>query len=339
MTTNDTGVNDTGVNDTGMRERAESLTALVGLLTKSARQIRTSRVAACLEEDQLADFAEFVSLGVAGAAANVGGIDRLLAGRPGSWEAGYVRDLLVSTVGWDEEYLWEHRTEPLVIHVAVDAILTELGIAGLFDESDAEITGREDAVGVVYDVLDPNGTWNCSDPTAPPLTDEAIAALEGWVRPGYHVHREPTAKQDAELDRLQILRDQVEALREAEWAAYGQAFQASVLAELDREPVQGLRVPVEIRVDARTWPPPAPTGSGSDAHDAGGGLPWALARLYEAGWSNTPLPGSGIAPKDYPPGVDIAQIERDAARLPHERLEQAARTKGLERTEGIGDQT
>src|SRR5262245_33015754 len=38
---------------------------------------------------------------VAGAAANVGSVDRALEGRPGSWEAGAVRSLLLSTVGED----------------------------------------------------------------------------------------------------------------------------------------------------------------------------------------------------------------------------------------------
>lgn len=34
------------------------------------------------------DWAEFVTLALAGAAANAGGIETILAGRPGSWEAG-----------------------------------------------------------------------------------------------------------------------------------------------------------------------------------------------------------------------------------------------------------
>jgi hypothetical protein len=87
-----------------------------------------------------------------------------------------------------------------------------------------------------------------------------------------------------------------------------------VLAELEREPVKGLRVPVEFEIDADSWRRASVT-SGE------GAVPWALERLYEAGWANTPLPGSGIAPKDYPPGADIAQVERDAGRLPHQRIE------------------
>ncbi len=45
------------------------------------------------------DWAEFVTLAIAGAAANMGGVDAALAGRSGSWEAEGVRQLLYSTVG------------------------------------------------------------------------------------------------------------------------------------------------------------------------------------------------------------------------------------------------
>src|SRR4051794_38708973 len=304
----------TSTEGTGLRGWDELLTAAVSVLTEAARLRCASVAGTGQESSERADFAEFVSLAVAGAAANVGGIDAVLAGRPGSWEAGYVRDMLASTVGWDEEYLWEHRTEPPVIRVDVDAILTELGIAGLFDESDAEVTRREEALDVASGLLGPDGTWSCSEPTAAPLDREAVQELEAWVRPGYRVYREPTQEQDAELERLQLLRDRLEALREAEWAAYGQAFQASVLAELEREPVKGLWVPVEFAIDARTWPPPAAATASAEA------LPWALERLHEAGWLNTPLPGSRIAPRDYPAGADIAQVERDAGRLPHLRI-------------------
>ncbi len=86
-----------------------------------------------------------------------------------------------------------------------------------------------------------------------------------------------------------------------------QAFKAAVEAELLREPIPGLRVPVEFDIDDRTWQPtpldPEPTG-------------WPIARLYEAGWANTPLPGSGLAPREYASWLDVGQVERDAGRLP-----------------------
>src|SRR4051812_19443188 len=149
----------TSMEGTAVRGWDELLATAVRVLTEAARLRHFSGAGTGQEATVPVDFAEFVSLAVAGATANVGGIDAVLAGRPGSWEAGYVRDMLVSTVGWDEEYLWEPRAEPLVIRIDVAATLSELGIPGLFDESDAEITRREEAVDVVYDVLDPDGTW------------------------------------------------------------------------------------------------------------------------------------------------------------------------------------
>jgi hypothetical protein len=281
-------------------------------LTEAARLRWSSVDPAGVERLERADFAEFVSLALAGAAANAGGIEEILAGRSGSWEAGYVRDMLASTVGWEEEYLWEHRTEPLALRVQVDAILTELGIADLYEDSEAEITRLEDAVGVCYDVLGPDGLWACSDPDAAPLTAEEIAAVRPWALPGHRVYRQPTSAQQAQLDRLNGLQDGLDSLREREWAAYGQAFRAAVLAELDREPVKGLRVPVEVYVDARICP------RGADPLEDSVSAP--VVRLWEAGWLNTPLPGSGIAPRDYPLGADIAQVERGAGRLPHLRV-------------------
>lgn len=71
------------------------------------------------------DWAEFVTLALAGAAANVGGIENALRGRPGSWEAAGVRSLLESTVGTDERELLRHRTVPVHITLNIDEILTE----------------------------------------------------------------------------------------------------------------------------------------------------------------------------------------------------------------------
>lgn len=71
------------------------------------------------------DWAEFVTLALAGATANLGGIETALAGRPGSWEAARVRSLLESTVGPDETDLWRHRTEPLMITLYVEDLVNE----------------------------------------------------------------------------------------------------------------------------------------------------------------------------------------------------------------------
>ena len=95
-----------------------------------------------------ADWAEFVSLALAGAAANIGGIEAILAGRPGSWEADHVRNLLTSTVGYDGEYLLEHRTEPVVVTLFVDEILFDQGVWQSYEDARQELVRRYEAIGL-----------------------------------------------------------------------------------------------------------------------------------------------------------------------------------------------
>lgn len=243
----------------------------IRVLTQAARLRRLRSMDTSDTGAEPVDFAEFAALALAATAANVGGIEELLAGRPGSWEADHLRNLLTSTVGYDEQHLWEHRTEPVVIAVPVDQILNEIGVRDVFDDSAREV-------------------WRLQAEVGDELTEES----------------------EAETNRLAKMEDDLEALMEAEWVAYGNAFRASVLEELEREPIPGLRVPVEFAIDARPWQP----DSTHRQEPATG----PLARLYEAGWCNTPLPGSGIAPREYPSWVEIAEAERTAGRLPHLRI-------------------
>jgi hypothetical protein len=48
---------------------------------------------------------ETVARACARLAAELGRTEAVLSNRPGSWEAGLVRDLLSGTVGWDDGYL------------------------------------------------------------------------------------------------------------------------------------------------------------------------------------------------------------------------------------------
>ena len=89
------------------------------------------------------DWAEFVTQALTGAAANVGSIEAVLAGRPGSWEADEVRNLLLSAVGYDEAQLLGHRTEPLRLVAPAGQILAERGLDDLYDASQAAIGDRE----------------------------------------------------------------------------------------------------------------------------------------------------------------------------------------------------
>jgi hypothetical protein len=51
------------------------------------------------------DFAGWLASALAAVAADLGSTEALLAGRPDSWEAAHVRQLLAGTVGEDDEYL------------------------------------------------------------------------------------------------------------------------------------------------------------------------------------------------------------------------------------------
>lgn len=260
------------------RSYDQVLADAVRVLTEAARRSVTRTDHDGSEHREPADFAEFVAHAVAGAAANVGGIEPILAGRPGSWEAHYVREMLCATVGYDERYLFEHRSEPVVVRVHVGDILNDLGIWRLYDEAHDELGRREDAIHARRD-------------------DEPV---DDYV-----------AGERATLDRLGQLHDALDGQRVMEWTAYGKAFAANVRRAAE-ELFPALPVPVEVIVEL-DWQ--NDLGLSDDDWD---GPEW---RLWETARRNTPLPGSGIALTDYPPGADIARIERDAGRTPLARLE------------------
>ena len=208
------------------RTYEQILTDAIDVLTEAARHRRTYGAGDHVHYEQ-ADFAEFVTLALAGAAANVGGIEALLAGRPASWEADGVRTLLTSTVGWDEEYLLEHRTEPLTVAVHVDDLLHELGYAQLYDEAHDELDHRHDAIGIPT-VTGIPGT---------PQFETALARLEP-----------ATAEQQAASDAVEQVRERLDEQRARDWAAYGQAFEQNVLRAA-AELLPDLRVPVQVIVE------------------------------------------------------------------------------------------
>ena len=147
----DTTTNHTTGAATVQRGYDEVLADAVAVLSEAARRTITRGRGTSSEQQDQADFADFLATALAGTAANLGGIEALLAGRPGSWEADYVRQLLVGTVGEDQRYLWEHRTDPLVIRVHADDILTDLGYWALYDDAQDELDRRDDALCARHD--------------------------------------------------------------------------------------------------------------------------------------------------------------------------------------------
>ncbi|MEE6140417.1 XRE family transcriptional regulator [Mycobacterium sp. 050128] len=118
------------------------------------------------------DWAEFVTHALAGAAANIGSTEQILAGRPGSWEAERVRETLQSTVGGDDEHLLQHRTEPVSIDFWVESILPYTNDTSYDDYRDAELelASRGEAIPEPDDL--PPGPFTPEDPR--------IAAVD-WI--------------------------------------------------------------------------------------------------------------------------------------------------------------
>ena len=58
------------------------------------------------------DFGGWLARVLASAAAELGSTAALTSGRPGSWEADLIQQLVRGTVGWDDDYLANYAKEP-----------------------------------------------------------------------------------------------------------------------------------------------------------------------------------------------------------------------------------
>jgi hypothetical protein len=325
----------TTATDASQRDWPAVMADAVQVLTEAARLRRAvleqgddgSWNASATRTEQ-ADWAEFVTLAIAGAAANIGSTEVALAGRPGSWEAEGVRALLASTVGADDDHLMEHRREPIRVTVWVEDLLADTDIPLLHDESLNVLDAQERAEAVAFEQrfeelvwqyrLEEPGRWVALDSHAPPFSLDAWRTdlrLQGrtptQIEQSEYCLNEPdtelgargyrttyicrNAEARAELMRLEREGDErpdllgaLERLRFIEYAEYGAALTAEILTEAERR-YPG--VPIEVTVDPRS-------GTSNEVGDA----PWPTPEAYLITHARltTPLPGSAIAPKDYP---------------------------------------
>ena len=114
----------------------------IAALTTAARRERTIGAGTPNEHTEPVDFGEIACHVITAVAANVGGVEALLAGRPGSWEADYVRQIVQSTAGDDDTELMRYRTEPVRIEVDVEAVFYEFGLTDLYDRDVNELGNR-----------------------------------------------------------------------------------------------------------------------------------------------------------------------------------------------------
>ena len=71
------------------------------------------------------DFSDFLARALAATAANVGGPDRLIAGRPGSWESSCVDSLVRGTADNErDDWAW-FRTRPIVVRLNVAELIED----------------------------------------------------------------------------------------------------------------------------------------------------------------------------------------------------------------------
>lgn len=124
--------------------RADAITAL----TAAARQTYRGPDG----QDHRYDFGEIACHVITAVAANLGGIDALLAGRPGSWEAASIRTIVESTVPEDE--LLTLRTEPVRLYLNPVDALYDAGIGGRYQGAiDALSDEQADSQTDVLDAL------------------------------------------------------------------------------------------------------------------------------------------------------------------------------------------
>jgi len=212
-----------------------ALTAATQLRRRSADESRPSSPI---------DWAAFVCEATAAAAANRGGTELALAGRPGSWEAGHVGAILSSTLGPDDDFLWDHRTVPVTVSLPLagilDAIAPEYELSyenaqSALKEPYQQALARFRAAGVLpeYPVVD---VWSL------PLEEQQAVINAPTV-----LTAEEQALRDLEEEEERLL-DQLAARRIEELTVYGRRLAAALERRL--RAFVPPSVPITIEFDA-----------------------------------------------------------------------------------------
>jgi hypothetical protein len=227
------------------------------------------------------DGAEFVTHLLATVAANLGSSQAVTAGRPGSWEAAGVGDLLRSTVGADDEYLLTYRTEPVEVVVNSVYELDELGMFETYEASTSHI-GR---------------------------------ALFGarWSQSRSLLSRE-------ELGQIEDAEELLVDLEKSDRAEYQRRFAATVQARLEQLRADDPdRYPEHLTVTVRFTDTDENGSYESRNAELTDGCGNDLASLlYQHARATTPLPGTDTAP-DWTAGQRHAATVLAAGHWPHLR--------------------
>jgi hypothetical protein len=253
------------------------------------------------------DWAEFVTLALAGAAANIGSTEQILAGRPGSWEAERVRQTLQSTVFNDQDLL-RHRTEPVVIALWVESILRDTNDTTYDDYRDAELelSRRAEAIPEPDDL--PPGPFTADDPRIAAVNwirvdeqgylvvegkagwgdDPADIALLAELHEEARASRPPTAGEiayDEAHDAMSGLWDALAAQEHREYTDYAENLTAAVQSRL-----AALELPTAVTINITLAPEDA---RGHDAYDDRAPATYprnAIEQAIDDAIANTPTP-------------------------------------------------
>lgn len=318
----------------GPRPYGEVLNDAIGVLTEATRLTnqlarRTAEGSWEADPDPRAtvpiDWGEFVTIALAGAAANVGGVEAALVGRPGSWEAEMVRQTLNSTAADDTDLL-RHRTEPIVVDLWVEPILDHLGdpFEDTYADAINEVDARAEAVPQPTD-LPPGpfspGDTRLADKEWVEVTDDGYLRItfNGWTDEPDDIallttlteearfYRDPTPGEIAYEQAMEAISAQITALEDQqrrEYAAY--AVQLTQTIEANFAQLE-LSVPVAVTITA------APQVHDPGAWDAHSPQPFprnVIEAAIDSAINETPtpstLPGTPLERLTSPPQVPNA---------------------------------
>ncbi|MEO9249115.1 hypothetical protein ABDK96_15630 [Citricoccus nitrophenolicus] len=128
---------------TEAKTEPDPITAAIEALTAAASGTRIIGRGTPNEHREPVDLAEIVCQVITAVAANVGGVEMLLAGRPGSWEADYVRQIVHSTAGHEEADLLRFRLEPVRLVVDFEGTFYDFGLETMWDQEREQAIERE----------------------------------------------------------------------------------------------------------------------------------------------------------------------------------------------------
>ncbi len=238
------------------------------------------------------DFSDFLASALGAVAANVGSVERITAGRSGSWESAALRQLVGGTVGYDADAveLAPRRTVPVLVPLNVAQLVTEAYQDAPAESREAMLPHVDDAAQVIYQAGE---QWRAAHPA--PAEDAPEAEWETY-----------SAAEDAQIEAAE---DVLRARYFATFEAYAEAFTAAVLDEA--RAIEGLSVPVEVQVqtdpEAGWWGTTDTTNPVDDEYQSDP-LAW---RLWSAARDRVPVPSVlvEIPAEDEDLGVLRSQLD------------------------------